>query len=73
MSKRSEWFEKSNAQDGVKLGMMSSAVFMDYVRYKEYLDRLQKGMTRGQAIQKTADYLTVHRRTVERAVIFFED
>jgi hypothetical protein len=73
MSKRSDWVESNKTQEGVKLGMVSPAMFMDYVRYKEYLDNLQKGLSRGQAIQKAADYLTVHRRTVERAVIFFED
>lgn len=73
MSKRSDWIEKVNVQEGVKLGILSADIFMYYVRYKEFLELVAKGETRYHAMVKTSEYLNVSRRTIERAVIFFED
>ena len=73
MSKRSEWVEQNQTQQGVKMGLVDPSIFMNYVRYTEFLSNISKGMDRGKAIVKAADYLGVHRTTVLRAVTFFED
>lgn len=73
MSKRSEWIETNQTKDGIKLGMIAPAVFLDYVRYTEFLSNINQGMERGKAIQKTAKYLNVHRTTIIRAISFYED
>ena len=73
MSKRTDWIEQNKTQEGVKLGMVSPTVLMDYVRYNTFLEFLPKSKSKRQAMEKAADYLTTTRTTVLKAVVFFED
>lgn len=73
MSKRTEWIEHNKTQEGVKLGMVSPTVFLDYVRYTTFLEYLPKSKSKRQAMEKAADHLTTTRTTVLKAVMFFED
>ena len=73
MSKRTDWIEQNKTSDGVKLGMVSPTVMMDYVRFTTFMDYLPNSKSRRQAMEKAAKYLTTTRTTILKAVTFFED
>lgn len=73
MSKRTDWIEKNQTSEGIKLGIVSGSMLLSYVRYITFLEYREKGLSKEQSLIKTADYLNVGRTTVQNSVNFFQD
>jgi hypothetical protein len=69
---RLEWFEKGFAQEALQLGILSSAVFAQFVYYKAFQLHKDNFDSKRQAIFYISETTKASYSTVYRAIQFFE-
>jgi len=68
---RLEWCKSEYANEGLRLGTVSTDVIAKYIRYSIFVDYISKGYNKGTAIQLTADECKCHTDTIYKALEFF--